>query len=158
MEIFNLVCISLVLLEYSTLNIAPPNFLFIPSLSFHVFSQVFYIWIIVFSSFMECICYFLDCYKNYMLFVPILDEYIVGTLLNIIVCSGVILSKIKYGKTIPRHIQKVIQELQNLGLFWFILDKTTQQITYFDTFFIRTCINLFSCYKIYQIQKLMIKK
>jgi hypothetical protein len=93
-----------------------------------------------------------------MLFVPILDEYIVGTLLNIIVCSGVILSKIKYGKTIPRHIQKVIQELQNLGLFWFILDKTTQQITYFDTFFIRTCINLFSCYKIYQIQKLMIKK
>lgn len=158
MEIFNLLCISLTLFEYATLNSTLPHFLFIPSLSLHIFSQYMYVWIVLFSSVMECFTYFFQYYKYYMGFVPILDEYIVGTLLNVIVVTGIFVSKIKYGKKIPKHIQKVIQKLKNLGLLWFLLDKTTQQISWFDTFSIRLVINIFSCYKLLEIQKLMIKK
>jgi hypothetical protein len=93
-----------------------------------------------------------------MMLVPILDEYVVGTILNIIVVSGVFVAKIKYDKKIPKHIHNVIQKLKNLGLFWFVLDKTTQHISFFDTFFLRICINIFSCYQLFEIQKLMIKK
>lgn len=158
MELFNLTCISLTLFEYATFNTKPPNFLFIPSLSLHIVSQKIYIWIIILSSIIEFLTYFLNYYKDYMMFVPLLDEYIVGTILNIIVVTGVLVAKIKYGKNIPTHIQNVIQKLQNLGLFWFLLDKTSQSISFFDTFFIRVCINIFSCFKLFEIQKLMIKK
>lgn len=158
MEIFNLLCISFVLLEYSLYNQSVPTYFYTPALVLHILTQYLYVWIVVASSLLECIFYYLRWSKHYMLFVPILDEYVVGTLLNVIVFSGVLVSKIKYGKKIPNHIQKVIQQLKNLGLFWFLLDKTSQQITFFNTFYLRVCINLFSCYQLFQIQSLMKKK
>jgi len=158
MEVFNLTCISLTLLEYATINKTPPDSLLVPSLALHIISQNIYIWIVVLSSIVEFLAYFFNCYKDYMMFVPLLDEYVVGTILNIIVVTGVLVAKIRYGKKIPKHIQNVIQKLQNLGLFWFIVDKTSQHISFFDTFFLRVGINIFSCYKLFEIQKLMIKK
>lgn len=158
MEVFNLTCISLTLLEYATINKTPPDSVLVPSLTLHIISQNIYIWIVVLSSIIEFFAYFFNYYKDYMMFVPLLDEYVVGTILNIIVLTGVFVAKIKYGTKIPKHIQNVIQKLQNLGLFWFVLDKTSQHITFFDTFFLRIAINIFSCYKLFEIQKLMIKK
>lgn len=93
-----------------------------------------------------------------MSIVPHVDEYVVGCLLNIVVASGICLSKIKYGKNIPQHIHKTIQRLIILGLFWFLLDKTTQKITSFDAFYIQMCINIFSCWYIIKIQEYMRKK
>lgn len=158
MEVFNLTCISLTLLEYATINKTPPDSVLVPSLALHIISQNIYIWIVVLSSIIEFLAYFFNYYKDYMMFVPLLDEYIVGTILNVIVVTGVFVAKIRYGKKIPKHIQNVIQKLQNLGLFWFIVDKTSQHISFFDTFILRIAINIFSCYKLFEIQKLMIKK
>lgn len=155
METFNLVCISLFLLEYSTINFIPPVFWYREILFLHIFCQHLYVWIIVFSSFLEFLFYFLNWNKYYLFFVPWLDEYVVGTLLNSIVFSGIYISKIKYRHTIPEHIQTVITSLKKLGLFWFLLDKTTQKITFFDTFYIRSILNLFSCYQLFQIQATM---
>ena len=40
----------------------------------------------------------------------------------------------------------------------FLVKETPLIIFFFDTFFLRIAINIFSCYKLFEIQKLMIKK
>ena len=158
METFNLFCISFLLIEFYSSNVSIPTYLFLPSLIIHILSQKLFTGIVITSSVMELFFYLLDNYKFYMMIVPYIDEYIVGLLLNIVVASGICLSKIKYGKKIPRHIHKTIQRLKILGLFWFLFDKTTQNITSFDIFYIRMCINIFSCWYIIKIQEYMRKK
>ena len=69
-----------------------------------------------------------------MLFVSFLDKYIVGTLLNITILSGICVAKIKYKENIKNNIYKVINHLLVLGMIWFIFDKSTQVNNVCDNF------------------------
>jgi len=124
------------------------------SQKWHIFFQIWFAFLVYFSSFLEIISFFCNQYENYMLFVPILDVYIVGPLLTLSCISGIFLAKKKYKKKIPKHIHQVIQKLFYFGIFWACFDKTTQGSA---NFYIRCVINSFSCFLVYHLQTEMRK-
>lgn len=156
-EEFNLSLITFYILEFWYLKADIPNKYFKNILLCHIICQKLLLYIIYISSFIEIISFLNNFYENYMSFVPFLDEFIVGILLNITILSGICVAKIKYKKNIPNHIYKVINHLLVLGMIWFIFDKSTQVNNVYENFYFRFFLNIFSCKYLYYIQQIFVK-
>ena len=158
-ETINLLSISFCFIEYTFFNyiynLQKYNNLII---KLHIFSQMVFFIVVYISSFFELISYLVNQYNQYMLIVPYIDNYIAGTSLNITCLTGILYSKIKYGKKIPNHIQKVINYLIYFGLFWLLTDKTSQLCKSSFIFYVRFIVNIISCIFVLKIKNLMLKK
>jgi hypothetical protein len=158
LQLFNLLCISLAFIEFKSTN---KQFFdkkyYTPFILLHIYSQNIFLYIVYISSFTEAFTYTMGYYEDYMNIVPLIDEYIAGTSLNLTCISGIMISKIKYKNKIPSHINEVINSLIYFGIFWAIADKTTQMMVGNYVFYIRLLINIKSCLFVSRIKKLMTK-
>ena len=155
-QIVNLSMISLSFINYYQFSyqISTP----IQSLvTIHIYSSKIFSYIIYTSSLAEIIFYLINLYPTYHFILPIIDQYLVLTSLSISCATGFQLVQKKYNTT-PKHIQKSLQYLIGLALFWLTLDKITQIYYFYYLIYYRMLINLISCWVVNKINQLMKKK
>jgi hypothetical protein len=140
-EIFNIISMTLFILEYFYINNKVSIKYFRSILFLHIICQWLFCNIIILSSILEPIFW----YYEITFIISNLDKYIVSSLLNLTVISGILISKMKYKKKIPSHIKNVVNILFLMGIFWLICDKTTQDISCVSILILRIFLNLFSC-------------
>ena len=140
-EILNIFSITLFIMEYFYINTPISSKYFRPTLFIHILCQSLFCNIIVLSSLLEPLFW----YFQIVSIISYLDKYIVSTLLNGTIITGILISKMKYKKKIPTHIKNVINLLFRMGIFWIICDKTTQNISSFQILLLRLFLNSISC-------------
>jgi len=157
-QTFNLLCISFSFIEFKTTNKQFFDEKYYKSfILLHIYSQSIFFYLVYVSSLIEAFTYTIGYYDKYLSIVPLMDDYIAGTSLNVTCMSGIILSKIKYKNKIPNHINDVINNLIYFGLFWAIADKTSQVMVGKYVFYIRLLVNIISCLFVSRIKNLMTK-
>ena len=155
-QIFNLLCISMSFIEFKTINKRYFDEKYYKLfIILHIYSQSVFFYVVYISSIIEVVTYTIGYYNNYLSIVPLIDDYIAGTSLNLTCMSGIMISKIKYKNKIPNHINEVINTLIYFGLFWAISDKTSQVMIGKFVFYIRLLVNIISCLFVSYIKNLM---